>query len=283
MNRALVFAFVIGVALTCAAAGPKSTQADGQGELTLPLQIAPQENSWFDHNSPGLRPQGNLPFIRWDGYSDISTNAMCIQNPDGSFFCPCTSGSNCYNGHEGIDFDTQASALPVIAAARGTVDGVPVNVDGFGLTVKVSHSQLGINTRYSHLSSSAVSNGQFVQRGQLLGYAGNTGNVTGVHLHFGVYNASSGGTFIDPYGWAYPNYTSPDPYGDIGNLWATRLGTFTSGGIAAKQGQLSAGFDGNLGLPGSGNVTAMSMDGSRVGIVRGASHMRRMEASTNMQ
>jgi hypothetical protein len=55
----------------------------------------------------------------------------------------------------------------------------------------------------------------------------------------------------------------------VGHLWGTRLAAFTSGGIQAKDGALSAGFESNLGFPGSGSVTAMSVDGSRVAIVRG--------------
>ena len=45
-------------------------------------------------------------------------------------------------------------------------------------------------TRYAHLSSVAVSSGQYVTAGTVIGYEGATGNVTGPHLHFEVYENS---------------------------------------------------------------------------------------------
>ena len=50
-------------------------------------------------------------------------------------------------------------------------------------------------TRYAHMSSLIVSAGQYVEKGQIIGYEGATGNVTGPHLHFEVYQ---NGTRVDP-------------------------------------------------------------------------------------
>jgi len=182
-----------------------------------------------------------------------------------------------YNGHAGIDYPTGVTGYDVIAAIRGTVQFVgwqnPNNHgEGFGFYVRISHADRGYSSLYGHLTDTQlVSAGQFVGRGDRIGLSGNTGYSTGPHLHFGVYS-QGGWVPIDPYGWAYTDWRSPDPYTseiDIGHLWGTRVGTFTSGSIAAKDGSLSAGWESNLGLPGSGTVTAMSIDGSRVGIVRG--------------
>ena len=55
------------------------------------------------------------------------------------------------------------------------------------LTVVVDHGvQRGVNltTAYLHLESFAVSSGQSVSRGQVVGYEGTTGSSTGCHLHF---------------------------------------------------------------------------------------------------
>jgi murein DD-endopeptidase MepM/ murein hydrolase activator NlpD len=56
----------------------------------------------------------------------------------------------------------------------------------YGYYVVVDHGN-GFETLYAHFSSIAVSVGQQVAQGQLLGYAGRTGYATGNHLHFEVH------------------------------------------------------------------------------------------------
>lgn len=53
------------------------------------------------------------------------------------------------------------------------------------------------STRYAHMSSVAVSTGQYVTAGTIIGYEGNTGNSFGAHLHFEVYE---NGTRVNPAG-----------------------------------------------------------------------------------
>jgi murein DD-endopeptidase MepM/ murein hydrolase activator NlpD len=56
---------------------------------------------------------------------------------------------------------------------------------GYGRTVVISHGG-GLSTLYAHQSRLAVSSGQQVTRGQVVGYEGASGAVTGPHLHFEV-------------------------------------------------------------------------------------------------
>jgi murein DD-endopeptidase MepM/ murein hydrolase activator NlpD len=85
--------------------------------------------------------------------------------------------------HQGIDLAAKTGS-PVHAPASGNVvfaghDG------GYGLSVKVQHAP-ELHTRYGHLSKLTVRAGDFVQRGHVLGHAGNTGRSTGTHLHYEV-------------------------------------------------------------------------------------------------
>ena len=86
-------------------------------------------------------------------------------------------------GHRGIDYMANAGT-PVYAAAAGTVITASHGWGGgYGNQIVVSHGG-GRATRYAHLSTVAVSAGQSVSRGQVIGYSGNTGRSTGPHLHF---------------------------------------------------------------------------------------------------
>jgi murein DD-endopeptidase MepM/ murein hydrolase activator NlpD len=89
--------------------------------------------------------------------------------------------------HEGIDIEGWAHT-DVHAALAGTVTKVGwlTNYDGFGLVIKVRHSD-GIVTMYAHLAKALVRPGDRVAEGQLIGKAGCTGSCTGIHLHFQVW------------------------------------------------------------------------------------------------
>lgn len=92
------------------------------------------------------------------------------------------------NGHNGIDI-AGAYGTPIVAAESGTVieaNGSDSWGQSWGYYVLIYHNGT-YTTRYAHLSSLAVSSGQSVSRGQVIGYEGSTGNSTGPHLHFEVY------------------------------------------------------------------------------------------------
>jgi hypothetical protein len=86
--------------------------------------------------------------------------------------------------HRGVDYNVRVGT-PVFAPAAGVV--VPFNNDGsFGIAVCIDHPGTPWYSLYAHLSSKQVGVGDQVRTGQLLGYSGNTGFVTGPHLHWQV-------------------------------------------------------------------------------------------------
>jgi hypothetical protein len=83
--------------------------------------------------------------------------------------------------HKGIDI-AGPPGLPIVASANGKV--VEMGYDpGYGFYVFLRH-KYGFRTRYSHLQSILVSEGQDVVQGQQIGTLGNTGISTGPHLDF---------------------------------------------------------------------------------------------------
>ena len=107
-----------------------------------------------------------------------------------------SAGYNGYPGHKGLDI-AGPYGTAVVAAEDGTV--IDANAtDSWGMSwgyyVLIYHNGT-YSTRYAHLSSVAVSNGQYVTAGTVVGYEGATGNVTGPHLHFEVYQ---NGVRVDP-------------------------------------------------------------------------------------
>jgi len=85
--------------------------------------------------------------------------------------------------HEGIDIGAP-QGTPIYAAAAGTVNYAGWE-GGYGNLTLIDHGN-GLATAYGHQSQLAVSGGQTVSRGQLIGYVGSTGHSTGPHLHFEV-------------------------------------------------------------------------------------------------
>lgn len=83
--------------------------------------------------------------------------------------------------HRGVDIAGDLGD-EIYAAADGRVN-LAKNLTSSGNTIIISHGY-GIFTSYFHLNELAVKQGDFVKKGQLIGYQGTTGFSTGVHLHF---------------------------------------------------------------------------------------------------
>ena len=96
--------------------------------------------------------------------------------------------------HTGLDF-AAPTGTPIHAVAGGTVTSV--GYDGSYGNKTVITLEDGTELWYCHQTSYAVSVGDVVSPGELIGYVGSTGNVTGPHLHLEV--RPGGGDPVDPY------------------------------------------------------------------------------------
>lgn len=86
-------------------------------------------------------------------------------------------------GHSGIDIATKMND-PVHATAPGVATFVGWK-DDLGTTIIIDHGK-GYSTLYAHLAKSLLTKGDPIQRDQIIGFVGMTGNTTGPHLHYEV-------------------------------------------------------------------------------------------------
>ena len=127
-----------------------------------------------------------------------SSSGGSAAGSSGSFIWPVdgghvTCGINGYWGHTGMDIGANRGTV-IRAAASGTVVKAVRQYYAYGIHVKISHGN-GSYTLYAHMSQLAVSYGDYVQQGQIIGYVGMTGNASGNHCHFEII---INGRFMDP-------------------------------------------------------------------------------------
>ncbi|MHB0859463.1 MAG: peptidoglycan DD-metalloendopeptidase family protein [Anaerolineae bacterium] len=104
----------------------------------------------------------------------------------GNFAWP-TSGTisqRYWEGHRAIDI-AGSTGNAVVAADAGYISTAQSSRSGYGNMLIVDHGN-GYQTLYAHLSAFSVEVGQAVNKGEVIGLRGSTGNSTGPHLHFEV-------------------------------------------------------------------------------------------------
>ena len=118
------------------------------------------------------------------------TDGGVISSPYGGRTGPINGG---FDWHPGIDIAVDIGT-PVYAAGMGTVEAAGWN-GGYGQYVRIRHGN-GYESAYGHMSGIAVSAGQQVRKGEIIGFVGSTGYSTGPHLHFEVF---VDGENVDPW------------------------------------------------------------------------------------
>ena len=115
----------------------------------------------------------------------VADGALCWPLP-GHTYISCHFGeTDAFGnaGHRGTDIPAP-EGTPILAAHSGTVLVSGWN-DSYGNQVLLDNGA-GLSTRYAHMTASAVTAGETVTAGQVIGYVGSTGDSTGNHLHFEV-------------------------------------------------------------------------------------------------
>ena len=119
------------------------------------------------------------------GGTAVADGALCWPLP-GHTYISCHFGEvDAFGngGHRGTDIPAP-EGTPILAAHSGTVLVSGWN-DSYGNQVLLDNGA-GLSTRYAHMTAPAVTAGETVTAGQVIGYVGSTGDSTGNHLHFEV-------------------------------------------------------------------------------------------------
>jgi murein DD-endopeptidase MepM/ murein hydrolase activator NlpD len=116
--------------------------------------------------------------------------------------------------HSGMDF-TAPVGTEIHATGNGFVNKVIMGDRGYGNHVIINHG-FGYETLYGHMSRIIVRPGQKINRGDLIGYVGNSGTSTGPHLHYEVHR---GGNPVNPVNFYYNDLT-PEEYEQMLDLSA---------------------------------------------------------------
>jgi len=107
--------------------------------------------------------------------------------------------------HNGMDF-TAPAGTDVYSTGNGVIVAVLSSKRGLGNHIIIDHS-FGYTSIYAHLSNFNVRVGQKVQRGDVIGFVGNTGTSVANHLH---YEIKLNGTNIDPVNYYFEDLTAAE-------------------------------------------------------------------------
>lgn len=117
-----------------------------------------------------------------------SGSAPFVLPLDGRISAPYGQMRDPFNGkmrfHDGVDIVAKAGA-DIVAPASGQVVRVALNLPNYGNVLEIDHGN-GLVTRYTHLQTVEVAQGDRVFSGQLIARVGSTGRTTGPHLHLQV-------------------------------------------------------------------------------------------------
>lgn len=175
-------------------------QLHGIGSKVCCFNLATQEESilledangivpvqWYNRSGYGpSRAVAQVPFrLPWMSGICYGVTRHGTPSPSGGYGTTCGTTST-YTAHTyvAVDFDTPNNMYDaIVAVASGFVSFVGYEGNGAGNYVKITHDD-GNQSVYMHLNSVAVTQGQSISQGCVIGDGGCTGNCDGDHLHF---------------------------------------------------------------------------------------------------
>jgi len=167
---------------------------DVNDRLHHPVAARAKTYTYRDQSKPANYVARNVP-----AYAPVSTQALApLAAPAGdapAFAWPVSGrvisdfGATANGGkNDGINI-AAAWGTPIHASAAGTVSYAGSELKDYGNLVLVKHSG-GYTTAYAHAERLVVARGDFVARGQVIGYTGQTGDVSTPQVHFEIRSAT---------------------------------------------------------------------------------------------
>lgn len=183
---------------------PKPTPDNSGVSSGKPTPKPTVDNSGDTNSTPTPRPTPKIVIKKVESTPTSSSSGINTpKSGTGSFMWPVNAVITQYfsASHNGLDLAT-AAGTPIYAADSGKVVWSGWRTDGLGYCVIIDHLN-GYSTVYGHqIRQPAVYVGQYVSRGQVIGWVGSTGRSTGPHVHFMIKGGNS----------ASRNYLNPLAY-----------------------------------------------------------------------
>ncbi|MEO9492058.1 MAG: M23 family metallopeptidase [Marinomonas sp.] len=189
MRRAKIMGLACAGALTVFAAPAHANTATA--DVAAPLE---QQSTSLSSGDERFRQL----FASWESLDESGPKAPVQQRPTVAIpsamplkMAKVTSGYGMRNhpvlgrrrNHKGVDL-AAPTGTPIYATADGMV-AKAFWFSSYGLYIRIDHGAK-LETRYAHMSKLAVAAGEYVRKGDVIGYVGSTGRSTGPHLHYEV-------------------------------------------------------------------------------------------------
>jgi murein DD-endopeptidase MepM/ murein hydrolase activator NlpD len=204
LRRIGAFALALGAAglsAGCAGSGPRDTNftwklaSDRPVHHTRLVQTGTQTHKAVLQEArvvPRLKPDADdEKFVSWQPDQPVAEHASFVPDAGTRFEWPLRGriiedfGATANGGrNDGINI-AAITGMPIRAAADGKVTYTGNAIKGYGNLVLIQHDD-GYVTAYAHAARIAVDRGDRVEKGQIIAYAGDTGDVSEPQLHFEI-------------------------------------------------------------------------------------------------